>query len=71
MPLTFAALRAELQNDPGGLGYAALDDDAASDCLNLVRDSSAYAVWRGIIDGREVMSAINRSKTTSVVRSSE
>lgn len=49
-----AALRVELQGDPQHLGYAGGDNEVAA---KLNAPSTAIAIDRGVIDGREVVSA--------------
>jgi hypothetical protein len=60
MALNYAALKAELQNDPLGLGYAphltSGNDSALADMLNLVR--ATIAIDRETIPSYEVFDAI-------------
>lgn len=50
MPIDYAALKTELQNDPAALGYAALitagNDQGLADALNLVRNGVPYQINR-------------------------
>lgn len=57
--IDLAALKAELVADPSALGYAAPlasgGDNTLADLLNAPR--AGITVYRGIIDGREIVSA--------------
>lgn len=66
--MDYLALKAELQNDPTGLGYAADwasgNDWSLADRLNAV--STGTLINRGMIDAHEILSATVPTEWTSL-----
>ena len=63
MAIDFAVLKNELLTDPAALGYATPIADGSMSTLagliNAIRVGPTYAIWRGLIEGREVVQAID------------
>lgn len=63
VPLTMALLKAELQTDPAGLGYApsidSRDENALADALNAIRSGGAYQVARDPVRPDEIFAQID------------
>lgn len=68
MPITYSALKAELQNDPASLGlvapYSAGNDAQCADILNAVRQT--IDINRGVIPTYEVADATVQSDWTAL-----
>lgn len=68
VPLT--ALRNEIQNDPAGLGYAAMvaagADGAIAEALNEVRAGAPYAIYRTDVPVQDVVAAIAPADFTAL-----
>ena len=58
VPFTYAALQAEITNDPLTLGYANLSDTQKANLLNSTTSSGAGPVWRTNIPSLQVLQAI-------------
>lgn len=67
---SLAALRAEIQNDPAGLGYAAAvaagADGAVADLLNAVGAGAAYSIYKSDVPVHDVIANIDSANFASL-----